>query len=101
MRTTGIGPNNLGMSKSSPAKMMASPAKKDPPEKGVNSTKPLGYDKTKALNENLREAQTDYRANRNPDTKGALEEAKHMVKEGNYVTGGYVVGKGKPQKRKL
>jgi len=30
MRTKGIGPNNLGMSKS-PAKMMASPAKKDPP----------------------------------------------------------------------
>jgi hypothetical protein len=30
MRTKGIGPRNLGMSKS-PAKMMASPAKKDPP----------------------------------------------------------------------
>jgi len=98
----GIGPRGLGVSKS-PMKMYGakSPAKKDPPENGVNSTKPLGYDKTKALNENLREAQTDYRANRNPDTKGALEEAKHMVKEGNYVTGGYVVGKGKPQKRKL
>jgi len=33
MRTKGIGPNNLGMSKSSPSKMMASPAKKDPPTK--------------------------------------------------------------------
>ena len=31
MRTKGIGPNNLGMSKSSPANMMPSPAKKDPP----------------------------------------------------------------------
>jgi len=33
MRTKGIGPNNLGMSKS-PAKMMASPAKVGPGRKG-------------------------------------------------------------------
>ena len=34
MRIKGIGPRNLGMSKS-PAKMMASPAKKDPPSENV------------------------------------------------------------------
>lgn len=102
MRTKGIGPRGLGASKS-PMKMYGakSPAKQTKSKEGVNSTKPPGYNKTKALNENLREAQTDYRANKNPDTKAALTEAKHMVKEGNYVTGGYVVGKGKPQNRKL
>jgi len=35
MNFNGIGPNKLGMSKSSPAKMMASPAKADPPSEDV------------------------------------------------------------------
>jgi len=70
MRTKGIGPNNLGMSKSSPSKMMASPAKKDPPTKAqINlrtasnnnareALKGIGIDNPNMSDEQVRKAAT-------------------------------------------
>jgi hypothetical protein len=96
MRTKGIGPRNLGISPNGVGKMMDSPAKQT---KGGNSAAPGNVNKlekgTRAhdayknkagLNAQLAEVTKEYRADRNPQTKAALTEAKAMAREGTVLS---------------
>jgi len=86
----GIGPHGLGASKL-PAKMYGakSPAKQteNPTGDSIKSKHKKGVAQdtknTRALNETLNAARSDYQANRNPQTKAALQEAKDMKKGGS------------------
>jgi len=95
MRTKGIGPNNLGAPKGV-GKMMKSPAKQakeensaapgnvNKLEKGTRSHD--AYQNKADLNEMLSEVTKEYRADRNPQTKAALAEAKAMAREGTVLS---------------
>ena len=100
----GIGPQGLGAPKSaakiygakSPAKQIrvnpSSDSIKVAHKKGVaQDTK-----NTRALNDNLNAARSAYQANRNPQTKAALQEAKDMKKGGSTFS-----TKGRVANRKL
>ena len=103
----GIGPRGLGASKS-PAKMYGakSPAKQtgkirvNPSSDSIKSKHKKGVAQdtknTRALNDNLNAARADYQANRNPQTKAALQEAKDMKKGGSTFS-----TKGRVTSRKL
>ena len=90
MRTKGIGPNNLGMSplkvKGGPGngKQSAAPGDVNKLEKGTKSHD--AYKNKAELNAHLGEVTQAYRADRNPQTKAALTEAKAMAKEGTFFS---------------
>jgi hypothetical protein len=98
----GIGPQGLGASKS-PAKMYGakSPAKQirvNPSSDSIKAAHKKGVAQdtknTRALNDNLSAARTAYQANRNPQTKAALQEAKDMKKGGSsFATKGRVANR--------
>ena len=98
----GIGPNNLGAPKGV-GKMYGakSPAKQtekirvNPSSNSIQMRHKKGVAQdtknTRALNDNLNAAREDYQANRNPQTKAALREAKDMKKGGSsFATKGRV-----------
>ncbi len=81
----GMGPQRLGAPKSiakQTEKIRVNPSSdsiKSKHKKGVAQD----TENTKALNDNLNAARRDYQANRNPQTKAALEEAKDMKRGGS------------------
>lgn len=81
----GMGPQRLGAPKS-----MAKQTEKirvNPSSDSIRAKHKKGVAQdtrnTRALNDNLNAAQRDYQANRNPQTKAALEEAKAMKRGGS------------------
>lgn len=106
----GIGPRGLGAPKQNRAtEGVQSMAHKttDPPDKKIRVNpssdsiivahkEGVAQDikNTRALNDNLNAARADYQANRNPQTKAALQEAKDMKKGGSFFsTKGRVTGR--------
>ena len=101
MRTKGIGPNNLGMSKSSPANMMPSPAKVGPGRRGKTQAaqndkgrrveegsvvRKDDYDLSTTSGQNaLKSDQTDSRANRRAERSANLAAIKEANNSGGNV----------------
>jgi hypothetical protein len=103
----GIGPNNLGalkgVGKMYGAKSVAKQTGKvriNPSSDSIKVAHKKGVAQdtknTRALNDNLNAARSDYQANRNPQTKAALQEAKDMKKGGSFFA-----TKGRVTSRKL